>query len=144
MEFVVKNYRHGAFDTRKAWASLGIFGFRKPSVMKIAGIVALLIAVTATAAIVLRNNVFTGNETESTGSHSVSDEQVIATVAPVDFDNTPLTEVIEKVNAVYGVHITNLPENAGEYRLTLHYEGSADNLVATINELLGIELEIEE
>ena len=57
------------------------------------------------------------------------------------FNDTPLAEVVKEIEKVYDVRLTSLPEE--EYRLTLSYEGTAEDLVATINELLGTHIEIE-
>lgn len=56
------------------------------------------------------------------------------------FDNAPLSEVIKEIESVYSVKLTSLPQE--EYRLTLSYEGTAEDLIATINELLGTKIEI--
>ena len=48
---------------------------------------------------------------------------------------------MKEIEKVYDVRLTSLPEE--EYRLTLSYEGTAEDLVATINELLGTHIEIE-
>lgn len=59
----------------------------------------------------------------------------------ITFNDTPLAEVVKEIEKVYDVRLTSLPEE--EYRLTLSYEGTAEDLVATINELLGTHIEIE-
>lgn len=38
----------------------------------------------------------------------------------------------------------NIPDNADSFKLTLHYEGNADDLVETINDILGTEIAIKE
>ncbi len=37
----------------------------------------------------------------------------------------------------------NIPENADDYMLSLHYEGNALDLIDTINVILGTSMEIE-
>lgn len=64
-------------------------------------------------------------------------------VKAIDFENTPLTVVVEKINETYNVEVTGLPESPEEYRLSLHYEGTASDLVETINEILGTELTVK-
>ena len=51
--------------------------------------------------------------------------------------------VVEKINETYNVKVTGLPESPEEYRLSLHYEGTASDLVETINEILGTELTVK-
>lgn len=65
-------------------------------------------------------------------------------VRAIDFDNASLTDVIAKINEVYGISVTNLPANADSYRLSLHYEGNVVELVETINDILDTELTIKE
>jgi hypothetical protein len=45
---------------------------------------------------------------------------------------------------LYDVKITNVPENSDDIRLTLGYEGNAEDVVATINDLLGTNLAVEQ
>lgn len=65
-------------------------------------------------------------------------------VKVIDFENTPLPVVVDKIEEVYGVEVTGLPENAEEYRLSLHYEGNPVELVETINDILDIKMAIKE
>jgi hypothetical protein len=60
----------------------------------------------------------------------------------ITFDDAPLSEVIIKIQETYNVTITNIPTE--EHRLTLSYEGTADELIETINDLLGTEMKIQE
>lgn len=64
-----------------------------------------------------------------------------AQVSKIEFSDTPLADVVKEIEKVYGVEITGLPEN-GEYRLTLSYEGTATDLVETINEILGTGMKV--
>ena len=52
--------------------------------------------------------------------------------------------MVDKIEEVYGVEVTGLPENAEEYRLSLHYEGNPVELVETINDILDIKMAIKE
>ena len=42
------------------------------------------------------------------------------------------------------VEVVNLPDNADNYRLSLHYEGNPMELVETINDILDINMTIKE
>lgn len=144
IKFVATHYRHGAFDKRRAWMGLGVFGARKYPFLRIAGAAAIAIAITATATVLIRNEFF-ATDSETRIVEAVESPVVEApAVKPVDFDNAPLPIVIDIVCELYDVRITNIPDNAADYRLTIHYVGTANDLVATINELLGLELEVEE
>lgn len=64
-------------------------------------------------------------------------------VKRMEFSDAPLTRVVEEIENMYGVKVEGLaPDDTN--RLTLSYEGTADDLVATINELLGTNLTIKE
>lgn len=65
-------------------------------------------------------------------------------VRAIDFENTPLPTVISEIREVYGVELTGIPDNAVDYRLSLHYEGSAEDLIATINEILDTKMAVKE
>ena len=61
----------------------------------------------------------------------------------IDFENATLPAVVAKIKEVYGVEVVNLPESADEYKLSLHYEGTAADLVDTINETLGTDIKVQ-
>lgn len=65
-------------------------------------------------------------------------------VRAIDFEDAPLPVVVAKIKEVYGVDVVNLPDNAEEYSLSLHYEGSASDLLNTINDILDTEMFIME
>ncbi len=146
IKFVVRHYRRNAFAPRRAWTRMGL---RKQSgtrsILKIAAAAAVLVAVTATAAVLIRNAYFSNSSPEEIRNiQPTLQESPLATVHAIDFDNAPLPIVIDRINEVYGIEITNLPADAGSHRLTLHYEGNAAELVETINEILDINLLIKE
>lgn len=68
----------------------------------------------------------------------------IQAVKIIDFECSSLPDVISEIKEVYGVEVVNLPENAEEYHLSLHYEGNAADLVATINDILGTQMIVKE
>ena len=65
-------------------------------------------------------------------------------VKVIDFENVPLPTVISKIREVYGVEITDIPDNAADYRLSLHYEGNVADLLETINEILDTKMALKE
>lgn len=75
-------------------------------------------------------------------------EQTVAPEQParlvsqrIEFTDAPLTEVVAQIELTYDVTVENIP--TAEYRLTLSYEGTADDLISTINMLLGTALTIK-
>lgn len=59
----------------------------------------------------------------------------------IEFKDTPLPKVAEAIANTYGVEITGI-RPGDTTRLTLSYEGTAEDLIDTINELLGTRLRI--
>lgn len=68
----------------------------------------------------------------------------LSEVKVIDFENTPLPEVVERIKEVYGVDVSGVPADAAGYRLSLHYQGEADDLISVINDILGTDMKIEE
>lgn len=64
-------------------------------------------------------------------------------VKSIEFTDAPLAEVVKAIEDTYNVKISGLEEGC-KVRLTLSYEGTAADLVETINELEGTKLTIEE
>lgn len=60
----------------------------------------------------------------------------------LNFSDMPLTDVCNEIEKAYGVTLTDRPDT--EEHLTLEYEGTADDIVATINDLLDVHIRIEE
>lgn len=83
---------------------------------------------------------------DSTGTSEIPAVETTVTASKevhrIEFNNVPLTTVVKEIEKTYNVKISSLPKE--QYRLTLSYEGTAEDLVATINELLGTNLEIEQ
>lgn len=62
-------------------------------------------------------------------------------VKKMKFEDAPLSEVVNAIEEEYGVKVSG--ETKGQPHLTLSYQGTAVDLVATINDLLGTNLTIE-
>lgn len=141
--FVTRHYREGAFSVKNGRQRLGIELPVRWTPLRIAAGIAAVIAIGATAAMVT---------VRYFGEGSVHPDPVAipAAVSPrnivraIDFDDAALPAVLEEIRNVYGVEITNEPADAASYRLSLHYEGNADDLIATINDIFDIELIIVE
>ena len=96
----------------------------------------------ATAALLIRSTYYSEKPIEIENTQSpIKPVEVISRV--IDFDDTPLPFVIDQIDLVYDVKIVNLPSNAEDYRLSLHFEGNVIDLIDSINEILGLNLEIE-
>ncbi len=98
---------------------------------------------TASAAFFVRHHYFSTSPTEmeQTSPTSIPAAQI---VRAIDFEDAPLPVVVAKIKEVYGVDVVNLPADASDYSLSLHYEGSALDLIDTINDILDTEMTIQE
>lgn len=148
IDFVARNYRRGLFDANRAWKA---FGFRRTGLFRrwqVAASVAVLVAVGAVAAVVVvtRPDVTQAPQPaiQPTTPATVHEPaaQAPASIA-IDFDDAPLTEVVARIESLYGVKVENVPYDASDLRLTLHFEGNASDLVENINVLLDTEMTVQ-
>lgn len=142
--YIAKRYRKGKFSVDKGWKRLNIKPALKWSGLKIAAAVASVVVMSATAAVIYHQYKL-NDTTDKTVNESVKPAAAsLEAVKVIDFENTPLPTVISKIKEVYGVEVVNVPDNAGEYNLSLHYEGNAVDLVATINDILETQMSVKE
>lgn len=146
IDFVTLYYCKGAFDADRALRMIRFL----PAVpwWRRRGVVAAAIG----GALVASAAVFTYIVPDREDGDRVPTEQVdtpaAKTSAPVleikkiEFADAPLSRVVEEIESVYSVKVTNVPVD-GDYHLTLSYEGTAEDLVETINDLLGTSLAVE-
>ena len=141
ISYIAKRYRKGRFSADKGWKRLGIAPSFRVRRMRIAAAIASFAILTATAAVIYRHVSIPASNIEIQQSIPADPKEVVKVI---DFENTPLPVVVDKIEEVYGVEVTGLPENAEEYRLSLHYEGNPFELVETINDILDIKMAIKE
>lgn len=140
IDFIASRYRKGRFSAESGWRRLGIAPSFQLRRLRVAAAIAVTVILSATAAIIY--NVYRVDD--------VSQPAPIEAVSPmsevraIDFENATLYEVVKKIEATYGVKIDNLPERPEEYRLSLHYEGTPAELIATINDILGTQMTVTE
>ncbi len=143
IKYIAKYYRKGLFAVepalRRIRGSKAVWWTRSRIAAACVGAAIL----TATAAVFVRNNFFVNpaQETEQTAPSSIPAAEI---VRAIDFEDAPLPVVVAKIKEVYGVEVINLPDDAEEYSLSLHYEGSALDLIDTINDILDTEMTIQE
>lgn len=80
--------------------------------------------------------------TEQVGMPAAESPAPVMEVKKIEFADAPLARVVDEIESVYNVRVTNVPVE-GDYRLTLSYEGTAEDLVEAINDLLGTGLAVE-
>lgn len=136
--YIARRYRKGRFSADRGWKRLGIApsaGWRR---MRVAAAIASVVVLSAVGAIVYHR--YSLPEAPATVQPEISAERVRV----IDFEDAPLPTVVAKISEVYGVEVTGMPDNADDYRLSLHYEGNAGALVETINEILGTNMAVME
>lgn len=145
IDFIARHYRRGIFRPDEAFRKIAgkaaPVKIRRWTPARTAAAVAAAIVLSATAAIVVHRTYFA--PVPEVTEQTVSATQAPEVVAAIDFDEAPLTAVVREISRVYGVEVTALPDNADSLTLTLRYEGSAADLVETINDILGTEMEVK-
>lgn len=141
IKYIAERYKSERFSTDKAWSSMGFRRLSWWTVNRAAAAIVLAVGLTATAAIVINRHL--ASPEDETGQETVVPDTAVSAVKVIDFEDTALPEVIKQIKKIYGIEIENIPENASDYKLSLHYEGNVENLVATINEILDIQLSVK-
>ncbi len=143
IKYIAKHYRKGLFSVEPALRR--IRGTKQTwwTRSRIAAACIGATILTASAALFIHNNYFasTPTEIEQAAPSSIPAAEI---VRAIDFEDAPLPVVVAKIKEVYGVDVVNVPTNAKDYYLSLHYEGSALDLIDTINDILDTEMTIQE
>lgn len=139
VDFVARNYRSGAFDYKNGLDRLGLRG-RSRWHVRVAAVVAGVTVLAASAIgvwhVVSPSYAEHVDVAAETSSSVAAGERTVR----IEFSDTPLADVVKEIETAYGVTISDIPED--DYKLTLSYEGTAVELVAVINELLGTEMKV--
>ena len=142
IKFIAERYRSGRFSADKGWKRLGIRPVSIWRKYRVAAAVAAAVVITASAVVIYEvNTVPTATQPEQVDTPTVVKDNAIKVI---DFENASLATVVERIKEVYGVDVVGLPESPEDYALSLHYEGTATDLVETINEILGTNLKVEQ
>lgn len=143
IDFVAKRYRQNKFSVHKAWNRLGVKHVTKYRRIGAAAATAGIIILSATAAVVY-HTYYSKPVPTVLDTQKQSADILKESVRIIDFENTPLPTVILKIKEVYGVEIADIPDNASQYRLSLHFEGNVVDLVDAINDLLETQMSVKE
>ena len=143
IKFITRHYRKGLFAVEPALRRIKGTGPVWWTRTRIAAACTVAAVVTATAAVFVHNSYF------KESNRNVQDTEMSAipaakVVRVIDFEEAPLTDVVAKIKEVYGVEVTGLPADPDQYTLSLHYEGSAIDLVETINDILDTDMTVNE
>ncbi|MDE6143680.1 MAG: DUF4974 domain-containing protein [Muribaculaceae bacterium] len=141
IDYIASHYKEGRFNIQTGLERIGMKKKTWWNPVRTAAASILIIGLGATASIIIKQKMET--PVLQTDKSSIIMEEPDITVAKyIDFDNTPLSTVVAKIEEIYGVEIGNLPENPEDITLSLHYEGTVDDLIATINDILDTEMTI--
>ncbi len=146
LRFVSRHYRSGAFSRSDAWRRLGIAQTAMSwRIGRTAAAIVAAVVLTASACM-LKWGLPAFDRHPEAPTPTVIESQAPAMPAAeisqkIEFNDAPLADVVARIERVYAVRVADVPE--GEYRLTLSYEGTAEDLIETINELLGTQMHIE-
>lgn len=143
LRFIARHYRKGMFKVEPALRRIKSTKTVWWSRTRIAVACAAAAILTTTAAIFVHNSYFSQHEPSATETEQ-SAIPAAQIVRVVDFEEAPLTDVIAKIKDVYRVEIIGLPTDPDQYILSLHYEGSALDLVNTINDILDTDMTVIE
>ena len=144
IRYIAKHYRKGRFNAGEAWKRLSPASSSRMRVYRIAAAIAALAFLSATAAVIYHHYELKKTPVEPVAEPVSEPVKLTEVVKVIDFENAPLTAVVLKIKEVYGVEVVNVPENADDYHLSLHYEGNAVDLVATINDILETQIAVRE
>ena len=141
--YIAERYCKGRFSVDKAWHRLGIAQVPVWRHLRVAVAIASIVSLSAAALIVY--NLHTPSSTHVEMSVEKHEATSVKTeIRMIDFEDVTLPTVISKIREVYGVEITDIPDNAADYRLSLHYEGNVADLLETINEILDTKMALKE
>lgn len=141
-EFVARHWRRNAFRR----PLLGSLVPRPVSwTRRIAVAAAACVAVAAVAWVVSASLEPTRPAQSPENEQTVAPAPAVRNPEPlqlkIEFTDAPLPEVVARIEEVYGVSVSG--DAPASLRLTLSYEGTAADLVETINMTLGTSLEVE-
>lgn len=140
IQFVTRYYLDDTLLPGRGWrlfrASHGISAFRR----NVAAAAVGLIVLTASAAVYFMQQDATpsGEQAASTPSTTVI---LAEKTQKIEFRDATLNKVVAEIERIYDVRITGVPEQ--EIKVTISYEGTAADVVGTLNELFDLNLTIE-
>ena len=143
MQFVASHYRKGAFDVSRDWKALHL---KSGWLRRHTGAAALLGGILLASAAGISYRLLSHEEPTTPvpieNNVTIIDTPLASEEAHrIEFADASLEEVADSIHKIYGVTLTGLPA-PGSYRLTLSYEGNAEDLVNAINDILGTSISI--
>ena len=143
IRFIARHYRKGRFAVEPALRRVKGMTSTWWTRARIAAACAAAAILTATAAVFIHQEYGTSDrpDIQKTENAGISAAEIVRVI---DFEEATLTEVVARIHEVYGVEVYDLPSDPDQYSLSLHYEGSAIDLVETINDILDTDMKVSE
>lgn len=141
IDYIARHYRSGHFNAGAGWKRLGLASVSLRKRFRFAAVIAAVIVISSTAAIIYHNYQTVDVTRQTTEIPSISPMEEVKVI---DFENAALNEVVQKIEDVYNVKVTNLPAQSEEYELSLHYEGNPKDLIEVINDILNTQMTVVE
>lgn len=142
LHFVVNHFKKGTLLPSNGWRKFKLkhrlSNYKR--YIAAASITAVVLAASASLYYLSSHNVNSQREEQITEVIPTVASPMEATTAKIEFKNAPLTDVVAEIERIYGVKITNLPEE--RIMVTISYEGTALDVVETINDLFDTNLKI--
>lgn len=143
IKYIARHYKKGLFAAEPALRRIKPVETKWWTRSRIAAACIGAVVLTATAAVFVHKSYFAqpSLDTEVMQPANLHASEIVRSI---DFENAPLPIVVQKIREVYGVEVVDMPADASEYSLSLHYVGSATDLVETINDILDTDMKIQE
>lgn len=141
VDFIARRYKKGRFSPDAGWQRMGIAPISIWRRYRVAAAVAATVILSATATVLYREYRMDDEPKQAAPVVTVNPLEVVKVI---DFEETPLPEVIKKIESIYNVKIDNIPDNPEDYELSLHYEGTPAVLISVINDILETQMTVAE
>jgi hypothetical protein len=141
VDFIARRYKKGRFSPDAGWQRMGIAPISIWRRYRVAAAVAATVILSATATVLYREYRMDDEPKQAAPVVTVNPLEVVKVI---DFEETPLPEVIKKIESIYNVKIDNIPDNPEDYELSLHYEGTPADLISVINDILETQMTVAE
>ena len=143
LDFVLQHYRTDAFRKDEVFLRAGMLSRRRRRLGIAAAAAGVLVASAAIYTYVSAPGATPGaSTTVEAPAPAPAVPDTAREVRRIEFTDAPLARVVEEIEDVYGVKVEGL-DPGDDNRLTLSYEGTAADLLATINDLLGTNLSVK-
>lgn len=142
-QFVLHHFKEGTLLPKKGWQRFKLLHHISYIRRNIAAASIAAVVLAASASIYYISSADRDSESKTAVTNvdtKTSNTSSEVKIAKIQFRNAPLKEVVSKIESVYDVTISNLPKD--DIMVTISYEGTAADVVETLNELFDIDLKI--